>query len=546
MGPQTEDKRFSLALLAIVAAGFLIRAAGIGFGLPNLYHQDEPMMVHHALAIGVADLPLHPGYFVIPAFVIYLLFTLYSVSYVLGHFAGTFADPQAFALKFLEDPSAFFLMGRFVIGVMFGAASVGLLGKMAKDLFGPRTGLLAALFLAFAFLHVHESRYIYADVPMTFFLIAFYVVACRCLRNPVSNLAVLAGACLGLAMAAKYNAVIAAAPVFVVGLLDREITLQKKTVLFLIAGLTAALMFFLINPYVILDWPSFVDTWRRQSRAQAFMGYGYHLEYSLAGGLGWPLLGLSLAGFIPFIRKYRREGLFAAGFVLLHYVICIYLSQPYARYMLPAVPFLCLSAAFGLEAAAKAVPAFLLCLLVLAQPLAMDAYSVYLLHQEDTRTELQRWIEAQIPANTKIALDHSFFGPHLFQKEVVAGSPIKKELYGETVQWKTTYDVYYIAPESVRGTSFAQPSIPADLETLREEGIRYAVFNFQDMGVPMQRLYETVRQSGKLIASVSPYRNASRKRPLDWASLTADPLLASELFRRKRPGPYLELYELPS
>ncbi|MBU9889857.1 MAG: hypothetical protein KTQ49_08335, partial [Candidatus Omnitrophica bacterium] len=59
--------RETFVLTGILALAFAVRAFGVPFGLPYLYHADEPVVVNHALAYGTGD--LHPRFFNIPPLV---------------------------------------------------------------------------------------------------------------------------------------------------------------------------------------------------------------------------------------------------------------------------------------------------------------------------------------------------------------------------------------------------------------------------------------------------------------------------------------------
>ena len=67
-------KNQRLLLFSILALAFLVRIVGIQFGLPNLYHADEPIIVNHAMAYGTGD--FNPHFFKIPPLVSYLLFVV--------------------------------------------------------------------------------------------------------------------------------------------------------------------------------------------------------------------------------------------------------------------------------------------------------------------------------------------------------------------------------------------------------------------------------------------------------------------------------------
>ena len=86
-------KKENKLLVLILLLGFSLRFVASWFGLPHLYHADEPIVVNHALAYGAGD--LNPHFFKIPPLVSYLLCGVYGIFYLLGHWAGKFSSPQA-------------------------------------------------------------------------------------------------------------------------------------------------------------------------------------------------------------------------------------------------------------------------------------------------------------------------------------------------------------------------------------------------------------------------------------------------------------------
>src|SRR5262245_38473036 len=84
-----------VAILALTAAlGLALRLAGITFGLPDLYHVDEPTNVNEALAVSsklVHGLSFDKG----PLFK-YLLRAEYGAAYLIGRVLGRYGSPQEF------------------------------------------------------------------------------------------------------------------------------------------------------------------------------------------------------------------------------------------------------------------------------------------------------------------------------------------------------------------------------------------------------------------------------------------------------------------
>ncbi len=132
-------RKESWPILGILFLALALRIAGIGFGLPQLYHQDEPVIVNHAMAIGARG--WNPHFFVLPPFSIYALFALYAVFFILGKLTGHFADASAFGSVFLNDPTAFYLIGRVVLGVFFGVLAVYWLYRVGTKHFSRKTGI---------------------------------------------------------------------------------------------------------------------------------------------------------------------------------------------------------------------------------------------------------------------------------------------------------------------------------------------------------------------------------------------------------------------
>ena len=116
-------------LFWILALAFGLRLCGIGFGLPHLFHQDEPIIVNHAMAYGGGD--FNPHFFKIPPLTSYLLFFLYGLYYGLTAVTQG-VSPEGFAVLFFCDPSVFYLIARIVFGAILGTASVYLLFRLTK------------------------------------------------------------------------------------------------------------------------------------------------------------------------------------------------------------------------------------------------------------------------------------------------------------------------------------------------------------------------------------------------------------------------------
>ncbi len=140
---------------------------------------------------------------------------MYCLFYARSMLAGWVRDSAEFAASFKVNFVPFFLAARATAAVL-GGATVALVHAIARPLFGVSAGLLAALFMAVAFLHVRDSHYATTDVPMVFFVAAamLAIVRVHCYRRAFD--ARLAGVLAGCAMGVKYNAVMLVLPMAIV------------------------------------------------------------------------------------------------------------------------------------------------------------------------------------------------------------------------------------------------------------------------------------------------------------------------------------------
>ena len=95
--------RGRVPLLALFGLALVLRLVGIGFGLPALYHPDEPAYVLQALAAG-RGLP-NGLTFADPPLFKYVLLAEDAAAFAVGRIAGAYASPDAFVAWFRADPA---------------------------------------------------------------------------------------------------------------------------------------------------------------------------------------------------------------------------------------------------------------------------------------------------------------------------------------------------------------------------------------------------------------------------------------------------------
>ncbi|MCX6551165.1 MAG: glycosyltransferase family 39 protein, partial [Acidobacteria bacterium] len=352
--------RKHLPLAAILALAAAVRLWGVDFGLPHtLARPDEDVVFGVARDIFKGD--LNPHFFSYPSFFLYVVAALYSAYFWLGRAFGWFASEAAFLHQSVVHVGPFVLMARLV-SVAAGTATVWVLFRTARRLFDQTTALVAALFLAFAVLHVRDSHFGVTDVTAALFLLVSFLFVVRLADTENLRDLVMAGLTAGLAASTKYNAALIVLPAFwvLVGPGSRRpATWTRRGLGVATYGGTALVGFLLASPYVALDWPAFREALQFEALhlrlghgVDLGQGWSAHLFTSLGSGFGMVPLAIGVAGLLVLLRRDWRRGILVAVFPIAYYLALGSSRSVFVRYMIPVVPFLCLGAAVAVVACA--------------------------------------------------------------------------------------------------------------------------------------------------------------------------------------------------
>lgn len=421
-----------LFLLPILAVAAWARLWGINFGMPHVRARPDELIVS-GFAIGFYAGDLNPRFFDYPTFYLYLLAGLYFTYYVWGLLGGHFQSIPTFMASWRRNWVPFFLMGRY-LSALLGTLTVVVVHRIAFRLFDRTTALVAALFMALAFLHVRDSHYSTADAPLTFLMMCSMWFVLRAYLDRERRDFMLAGVFGGLAMATKYNAALLIVPMIVgeaLHILDarsdraralRESPLPRMAILF-------GLVFIAASPYVLLDYGEFLyDIRNLQTSLQLGMtppemlgrGWTYHLVVSLRFGLGLPLLASGLAGMLLLAHRDPRLAAVFCSFPIAYYIVAGAGYTVFVRYMIPVIPFLCITAALFVMTAADwlarlvPIPRPAVATLFALLTIAPSAYSVVrfdrLLGFPDSRLVAAEWVQQNVPAGSSIYQAGAIYG----------------------------------------------------------------------------------------------------------------------------------------
>ena len=210
-----ETTYTNLGLLFAIIFGFFLREWGITFGLPFIYHPDEAFEVYRALRLGMGDLEYtifgdriaKSGYY-------YLLFVEYGFYYLFLLATGAINSPIEFGNSILRDPTPIWVIGRTTTAII-GTINIYFIFLLGRQVHSQIVGLLSAILLSGAYLHVQNSHYITVDVPMTC-LVTIALYYCVRISNSGSNGDYLkAGIFCGLAALFKLPGIMVLGVVFI-------------------------------------------------------------------------------------------------------------------------------------------------------------------------------------------------------------------------------------------------------------------------------------------------------------------------------------------
>ena len=191
-------------LPAIILVALAVRVWGLGFGLPYAYSRvDETAIAGPAVKFLSGD--LRPSDFLYPTGLVYVVTLVYTGWYAINRPFGAYTSLAAFADSRYQSVAPFFYLSRGLSAVM-GTLTVWWVFAICRRVFDDTVGIVAALFMALAFLHVRDSHFGTLDVSMTALVVLSVLAILRWQQAPTRWRAAVAGLVAGFATSTKYNA----------------------------------------------------------------------------------------------------------------------------------------------------------------------------------------------------------------------------------------------------------------------------------------------------------------------------------------------------
>ena len=408
-----------VAVGAIATLGLALRMYGVDHGYPDFVTGDERAVIKDVVRCAQLG-TLEPGHFNYPALYSYLLLLALGLSSLSGSLIDVGDAAASISFAHLFAPGQLALIGR-CLNVAAGAATVAASYRLGALAYDRRTGLGAAVFASCCTVMVHQSKFALPDVTMSFLAVVATAAVIQALRRGTAGHFAVAGAFIGAAASAKYNAGMLLCGVVAAHLLSVR---EAKGVLqprLLAAGAAALTAFLAGSPYWLFV---FDEYWG------GLLNVSSNLQFNLAVA-SWPRLAmlgnivgrewlwgaLLIAG--CGYAAYRRSD---ADLVLLAIVVPSFLyigSWPkaglhYAIFLFPLAGVLAARLVSDLVAtrAGGKLPAILFAALSVPQ-VWMAISAGHSLGEPNIRSAAARWIEANIPDQTVIGVYRVDYTPPL-------------------------------------------------------------------------------------------------------------------------------------
>ena len=483
LGLKNIDKILLLLCLILVIAAF-VRLWGVNYGLPYIYHADEPRNIrisHNIFKTG----DLNPHAFAYGSLFFYSNALVLIPYYISGRVFGVFTSrtdilsPVSLvqgATKSLLPSTV--LLGR-ILTIIFSLGTVLLTFLIGKQLTGKASvGLFASFIMAISPSNVFNSRFITTDTLVVFFVALSFFFIVLIYQQGRMRYYIIAGLCIGLTVSCKYNGGLIILPlIFAYILHNRKQLLKNMDDLYLALQL-CGIGFIATTPFALLDWSNFFAEFTREAKHYSTQGHigmdGDSMKWYL--NYMWETAGIVyiMAVIEIFRGLYSRskEIILLSVFPVIYVIFIFGIVVRNDRTFIPVTPFLFVLAASFLinlinninKLQSKIVKDYLtsaaICLSIICiyQPNTKTIQDMISYTKIDNRELARLWINNNLPSRSKIAIESNtpFINPTKFYlhgiSQLMVHEPnwYKDQKFSYIIFNKSIYQRYYKEPERSR------------------------------------------------------------------------------------------------
>ncbi len=450
-------------LAAILLTGFILRFAGIFWGVPffdqfqSYFHPDEIKII--------LDLSRFPAFLLAPGDLRYP--TLFHA--LIGSFVFC-TKPIVHALG--GDAWVYTYMAGRLFSVFLGTATLYLTYRLGRIVFDKTAGLLAAFVLALSPGHIQSSSWATVDITTTFLFTGFLIAVYRATYDRRSfGSYVWAGTLLRLAAGAKYTAAIGAVYLLTLHMLHalEAAPSGKKTSQLLrsfadgrlvAAGIVSIVILIATTPGIVLQFEDFLNSIRFELArmdygrpAQARENFFYAAAVTLNAcveclGLTVVLAMVSIGSFL--LRFHvKHHPLERAGMILVLVFLAYFNSALMGRYVLLIAPLVSVLALQPLMLQFLRSKEGICILVMIAMAMAYIGIRPVIVRHQDSRILAARYIATHIPEGTTIGAYPGYHAPRIDEKKynIISHFPYDNAAYmiwtHHVEEIATRSDVYF-------------------------------------------------------------------------------------------------------
>lgn len=406
------------------------------FNLIRTFHPDEEIIIKSLSNMNPKKFDFNPHYFVYPAFYTYIVGAAIYLLHLLKILKLT--PDITFYFMHPEEMAKLYLTGRFI--TLISAILILLLVFKISNMTENKSGFFSTFLVAFSPLFFINSHYMTLDITMTLFVVLSFFYTLKYINQDNTRYLYIASIFAGLAGGVKYPGI------FIWGVVPVSFFIIKKwrflngKTIYL-SFLLAVISFFMVNPYIIIDYPEFKRDFfslmsDRSFSFQMLSTFKYSaLNFIVAckNGLGFIFLFLCLFSFIYSLFKVKKDRiviLSIVAFLLMLFPTFLTAGVKYARYYLPAIVFLLLLSSSMLKDISTIrilkLGTFITTIFLLSPFLKTLAYA-NLFYQKDVRILSGEYINKNFKKGTKFVFLKS---PWIFEVPPVDNSKFKIKVHG--------------------------------------------------------------------------------------------------------------------